>query len=133
MAKLSNSEYCKAYRLKNIEKLREYDRKRYHEKRKKDPLYKKKQSVNSRKWKEANRDRHRERVKRWKKINQHQTKATTAVKDAVRYGRLVKASECSKCGSKENIEGHHHDYSKPLDVIWVCKVCHIKIHQELRQ
>ena len=33
------------------------------------------------------------------------------------------------CG-KENVmcEGHHTDYSKPYDVMWLCKECHENMH-----
>ncbi len=34
---------------------------------------------------------------------------------------------CS-CGSKSKSHGHHEDYNKPLQVIWVCPACHLKIH-----
>lgn len=53
------------------------------------------------------------------------------VAKAIKDGVLVRPETCSRCGSKAknswatgNIEAHHEDYSKPLDVIWLCKTCH---------
>jgi hypothetical protein len=43
---------------------------------------------------------------------------------AVNSGKLVKPETCSICGSNGRIEAHHEDYSRPLDVIWVCCHCH---------
>jgi len=40
---------------------------------------------------------------------------------------------CDICGTEENIHGHHPDYSKPLDVIWLCKSHHDKLHKWLRE
>jgi hypothetical protein len=31
---------------------------------------------------------------------------------------------CEGCGLPRHLEKHHHDYSKPLLVIWLCKSCH---------
>jgi hypothetical protein len=42
--------------------------------------------------------------------------------NAIRDGRLIK-KPCIYCNS-EKVQAHHHDYSKPLDVIWVCFTCH---------
>jgi ribosomal protein S27AE len=42
----------------------------------------------------------------------------------INVGHIVKPNKCSHCNLKGKIEGHHEDYSKPLDVIWVCKPCH---------
>lgn len=33
---------------------------------------------------------------------------------------------CSKCGSTSSLSRHHHDYSKPLDVVILCRSCHQK-------
>jgi hypothetical protein len=37
---------------------------------------------------------------------------------------------CVKCGD-ENSQMHHEDYDKPLEVIWVCRPCHLKLHNEI--
>lgn len=47
---------------------------------------------------------------------------------AVRRGHLVK-KPCEKCG-KANAEKHHDDYSKPLDVRWLCMRCHREEHAD---
>jgi hypothetical protein len=46
------------------------------------------------------------------------------VSNAVRDGRLDRPNRCSRCNEKGRIEGHHEDYSKPLEVIWLCTLCH---------
>lgn len=57
--------------------------------------------------------------------------AQTAVGHAVRDGRLLKPSACSKCGrSGVRLEGHHDDYSRPLDVVWLCCRCHRRHHAD---
>lgn len=49
--------------------------------------------------------------------------ARTAVGNAVRDGKLVR-QPCRLCGSTTKVQAHHHDYSKPLDVEWLCFRCH---------
>jgi len=53
-------------------------------------------------------------------------KAHYLLTNAVRDGRLKKGV-CEKCGRKDT-HGHHNDYSKPLDVRWLCPPCHAKEH-----
>ncbi len=56
-------------------------------------------------------------------------KANSSVTNAVRDGRLIKPEHCEDCGESHNrIHGHHEDYSKPLDVDWLCPPCHKQRH-----
>jgi hypothetical protein len=69
--------------------------------------------------------------KRWKEINQIKRAAHILVGNAIRSGRLIKQNKCCECGKSEGvIHGHHDDYTKPLDVRWLCVVCHSKWHKE---
>ena len=53
-------------------------------------------------------------------------RARTIYKTALRRGKLVR-TPCHICGATE-VEGHHPDYSRPLDVVWLCKKHHQEIH-----
>jgi hypothetical protein len=55
------------------------------------------------------------------------SKAVYAVSNAVRDGRLIK-KPCVFCG-KKRVHGHHCDYSKPLDVVWLCSKHHVWVHR----
>ena len=48
-------------------------------------------------------------------------------KKAIRRGILIKSDFCELCGSNENIQIHHKDYTNPLDVAFVCFSCHRKV------
>lgn len=43
-----------------------------------------------------------------------------------RRGKLVKIP-CESCGSPRS-QMHHEDYDRPLDVIWLCRPCHMRLH-----
>ena len=58
--------------------------------------------------------------------NPEKYKAKSAVSNAVRDGRLEKKS-CELCGDPR-AQAHHWDYSKPLDVQWLCRSCHLMVH-----
>ena len=49
--------------------------------------------------------------------------------NAIRDGVLIPMEVCSVCGSNIKIEGHHDDYTKPLDVRWLCEKCHKEWHR----
>lgn len=56
--------------------------------------------------------------------------ARRKLRNAVRAGKIVRPEMCEDCGQACNPHGHHEDYSKPLDVIWVCRECHGKRHRK---
>lgn len=48
---------------------------------------------------------------------------------AIRKGRIIKPTICQTCMQDGlRIEAHHDDYSKPLDIVWMCRPCHDKFH-----
>ena len=94
---------------RNNDSVREYDRRRYHT----SPGRKQRTAASAQKWALAHPDRR---------------KAITQANNAVRDGRLKKPLGCSQCGSEGHIHGHHDDYSKPLDVRWLCVRCHALHH-----
>jgi hypothetical protein len=48
------------------------------------------------------------------------------VASAIKAGELVRQA-CVQCGMP-NGEAHHEDYSRPLDVTWLCRQCHARVH-----
>jgi len=58
------------------------------------------------------------------------SKARNAVARALRSGKIHR-HPCCICGAKA--EAHHEDYSKPLDVIWLCSRHHSEHHVKLRE
>ena len=74
-------------------------------------------------------DRFSEASKRARTKNPVQYGARIMVSNAVRDGRLHKPESCSCCGKISKLDGHHCDYAKPLDVIWLCRQCHNDWHK----
>jgi ribosomal protein S27AE len=56
----------------------------------------------------------------------HEKNTHTKVRRALFSGVLV-SQPCVFCGDT-NVEAHHKDYSKPLDVVWLCPKCHRRLH-----
>ena len=64
----------------------------------------------------------------WRKKNSLQHKAGQAFRNYLRDKHIERPVDCSLCGTKGKIEGHHEDYTKPLAVIWLCPKCHGTAH-----
>lgn len=55
--------------------------------------------------------------------------AWNMISNGLRDGKITR-KPCQVCGNPKS-EAHHHDYSKPLDVIWLCFKHHREIgHQQ---
>jgi len=59
-------------------------------------------------------------------------KARRKAQKAKSTGKLIE-EPCQRCGLTKNIHMHHEDYSKPLDVVWLCAKCHTARHKELNK
>lgn len=65
----------------------------------------------------------------WRKREDIYGRAHYLVNQAVKTGRLIPAERCEHCGEAYGrMQAHHDDYSKPLDVRWLCVICHKRTH-----
>lgn len=99
-----------AHRARNVDRIRSEDRARS-----KTPKYRAKAIVQA-------------RLMRAKSPEKYA--ARTAVGNALRDGRLTR-QPCA-CGNPKS-QAHHDDYSKPLDVRWLCVKCHWAHHNAERK
>lgn len=119
----ANRDAQKAYRVENAEKLRAYDKAKYRE----------------------NSDAIKERVRKYsktaagrltasksslaqRKLHPEKYKARYTINNAIRLGH-VKRGPCESCGEQLDIHAHHDDYSRPLDVRWLCREHHNDWHR----
>lgn len=70
---------------------------------------------------------------KWNKENRYKKSANLKVKRNITM-KDNKPCQCQLCGCNDNnLEGHHYDYSKPLDVTWLCKRCHSLAHKAINE
>ncbi len=159
--KLKISAYNKKYNLENREKKnahhREYYQKNkaeisekwkkyYLENREKESLRKRKHyaenrvlriknhvpaSIREKKWRALNKEKVAASRAKWNEKNLNKKKAHNTLNRAIRAGKIERMP-CSDCGELKS-EGHHVDYEKPFEVIWLCKQHHVDLHKSLRQ
>jgi len=67
--------------------------------------------------------------RRYREINREKIRAQRKVAYYVRTGQMTQRP-CEVCGSTTNIHAHHDDYSRPLDVTWLCAKHHKERHDE---
>lgn len=44
----------------------------------------------------------------------------------LRRGKIDRGP-CAECGADDS-QMHHPDYSKPLQIVWLCRDCHLALH-----
>jgi len=107
--------YFKAYRENNRDKIRE----------------------NARKY--ARSDKGRKSNKQWylnnpEKVNSKKYRDMVKARGILNRAILtdeIKREPCQECGEVRS-EAHHRDYSKPLEVLWLCSVHHNATHKEIK-
>ena len=105
-------------RLKEINKKRNQKPKRQEDKRIRSKAYRQKYPEKKRLYEQEYRKKYPEKYK-----------ARNAVHNAIRDGKLTKLP-CEVCNSTKNIEAHHDDYYKPLELRWLCHKHHVEHHFE---
>lgn len=70
--------------------------------------------------------------KRWVINNPVKISAIKKRLNASRHNNEHKKQPCQVCGTTKWIHGHHPDYSKPLEVIWLCAKHHKEEHARLK-
>lgn len=74
------------------------------------------------------------RTSEYKVLFPEKSKAHQILNDAISLNKLTKDICCEICDSTtRKLNGHHYDYSKPLDVIWLCRKCHLALHSLLNE
>lgn len=64
-----------------------------------------------------------------KSISRHPEKhEARKVYDKAKRSGKIKKMPCVICGNPKS-EGHHTDYSKPLEVVWLCRKHHVEAHK----
>ena len=112
------------HREDNLEKVREYDRNR--------PNAKERVKRNYNRIKRYREDGDKrydsvlEKGRRWGRENRDKTNAHTTARRG-----LTNPNQCERCSSTKSIQGHHPDYTKPLEVIWLCPSCHGAEHKRI--
>jgi hypothetical protein len=115
-----------AHRLANVERIRAYDKLRASQPHRvaarnaysKTPAYA---------------ESHKASAARWAAKHPERRKASTMVGNAIRDGKLIPWPVCAVPECCDKPEGHHPDYSRPLDVVWLCDAHHKQAHALVRE
>lgn len=129
------------YREENREKVRAADKRRYNERkaqvlerqRKYNAENRERRNHTRREWRRKNPGRVAASTEAQRKRHPEKARARRAITVAVAQGRLTKPDACEKCQAPADdpadLHGHHDDYSRPLDVRWLCRGCHAAAHR----
>lgn len=107
----------RAYRKANAEQVRKFARERMRKWREHNPG----------KGSKENPEKARQRAQQYANANREKKRAHSLVQRAIKSGRLIR-QPCEACGST-NAHAHHDDYTKPLQVRWLCAKDHVREHR----
>ena len=110
MNKEKKKQYQKEYNHMNREKIKEYQKEHY----------------------QLNKEKINQCQKQYQKRSPEKQKARGILNSAVQRGKVHKPLYCSSCEGDKHLEAHHTDYSKPLEVLWLCRSCHVDLHNKIR-
>lgn len=68
-------------------------------------------------------------TKAYRKRNRQKIDCHNYVAMAIKFGHLIRPEICHSCKIQCKPQAHHHDYEKPLEVVWLCRKCHGEEHR----
>ena len=80
-------------------------------------------------WKDIEESRRKKR--NFYRKREMEYKANALLNVYIKRGKVIKKDICEDCYNKKAIDGHHEDYKKPLEVIWLCEKCHGRRHRKI--
>lgn len=116
----------------NKEKKREYEKKRslLVDRKEEHKIWREKNPNYFKEYYNQNKDIRLKCNKRYLENNPNRSKTYAIYRKAIRDKLIIKSDQCQICGmSNIKIHGHHFDYSKPLQVTWLCIKCHKDVHR----
>ena len=72
---------------------------------------------------------HQRACRKYRQCYPEREKAVSTINNAIKMGKLLRPSICEDCSAEKFTEAHHKDYSKPLEVNWLCKKCYEKLRK----
>ena len=122
--------YVRANRKRRVEYYRKFDRDRYESDPSRRAAIEARQSRMKRETPGLFKAERQQIQVRFREKNPRKYRAHTALNNAIRDGKISR-QPCGTCGSPK-AQAHHDDYSRPLDVHWLCSSCHSAHHKALR-
>jgi hypothetical protein len=66
-------------------------------------------------------------------VRNYEAKRKNQIKKRAWYlARNIPMQPCEVCKATEHIHRHHDDYNQPLEVMFLCSLCHKRRHKELK-
>ena len=124
----NNPNYRKKYYEENKEKIDKRNKKWRLENPKKVKKWRLNNPEKIEKWTKENPEKFKECLKKYRRNNPEKEKAQRL---ANKYIKIPKNQLCEICKKKLTKDKHHPNYSKPLEVIFLCRKCHKELHKLL--
>jgi hypothetical protein len=70
------------------------------------------------------------RMSDYRRLHPERGYAVRTLNNAILQGKITRPDMCMNCNATGAVDGHHDDYNKPLEVMWLCRSCHLILHRE---
>lgn len=84
-------------------------------------------SAYHKKYRQAHPEKIKEFQKRYRRKYPEKDRAHAVSHRAIKLEEITPSDVCERCGETNNLEAHHPDYSKPKQVQWLCRKCHVAL------